>query len=78
MTDEELIERLGKTMQVAMHLLTKNRELRERVEVAEERAEILEELVMDVVADIKETVPSTEILERIFKVMQKLEWGEDD
>jgi hypothetical protein len=78
MTDEELIERLGKTMQVAMHLLTKNRELRERVEVAEERAEILEELVTDIVADIKETVPSTEILERIFKVMQKLEWGEDD
>ena len=78
MTDEELIERLGKTMHVAMHLLTKNRELRERVEVAEERAEILEELVTDIVADIKETVPSTEILERIFKVMQKLEWGEDD
>ena len=78
MTDEELIERLGKTMQVAMHLLTKNRELRERVEVAEERADILEELVTDIVADIKETVPSTEILERIFKVMQKLEWGEDD
>jgi len=78
MTDEELIERLGKTMQVAMHLLTKNRELRERVEVAEERAEILEDLVTDIVADIKETVPSTEILERIFKVMQKLEWGEDD
>ena len=77
MTDEELIERLGKTMQVAMHLLTKNRELRERVEVAEERAEILEDLVTDIVADIKETVPSTEILERIFKVMQKLEWGED-
>ena len=76
MTDEELIERLGKTMQVAMHLLTKNRELRERVEVAEERAEILEELVMDIVADMQDGVLKSVILERINKVMQKLD-GED-
>lgn len=68
------IEQLGNSQQKVMSLTVQVRELKKRIE----RAEILEELVMDVVADIKETVPSTEISERIFKVMQKLEWGEND
>jgi hypothetical protein len=68
------IEQLGNSQQKVMSLTVQVRELKKRIE----RAEILEELVMDVVADIKEAVPSTAISERIFKVMQKLEWGEDD
>jgi hypothetical protein len=72
------IEQLGNSQQKVMSLTVQVRKLKKRANAAEERAEILEELVMDVVADIKETVPSTEILERIFKVMQKLEWDEDD
>ena len=72
------IEQLGNSQQKVMSLTVQVRKLKKRANAAEERAEILEELVMDVVADIKETVPSTAISERIFKVMQKLEWGEDD
>ena len=70
------IEQLGNSQQKVMSLTVQVRKLKKRANAAEERAEILEELVMDVVADIKETVPSTEILERIRKVVQKLD-GED-
>jgi uncharacterized protein YutD len=43
---------------------------------ARERAEILEELVFDIVLDMRDGVDKTEIHERIRKVMQKLD-GED-
>jgi len=72
------IEQLGNSQQKVMSLTVKVRELKKRAQAAEERAEILEELVMGILCDIEETVPSTKISERIFKVMQKLEWGEDD
>ena len=78
MIQDDLIVRLGRAMQKVMSLSVEKRALEKRLGVAEHRAEVLEELVFDIVADIKETVPSTEISERIFKVMQKLEWGEDD
>jgi hypothetical protein len=42
------------------------------------RAEMLEELVMDIVADCRDGARGYEIEKRIFKVMQKLEWGEND
>lgn len=38
-----------------------------------QRAEVLEELVMDIVADIQDGVLKSVILERIRKVMQKLD-----
>jgi hypothetical protein len=72
------IEQLGNSQQKVMNLTVTCRRLEMAEQRSRERAEILEELVTDIVADIKETVPSTEILERIFKVMQKLEWGEND
>ena len=78
MIQDDLIVRLGRSQQKVMSLSVRCRHLEMAELRARERAEILEELVTDIVADIKETVPSTEILERIFKVMQKLEWGEDD
>ena len=76
MIQDDPIVRLGQSQQKVMSLTVQVRELKKRAQAAEERAEILEELVMDVVADIKEIVPSTEIVERIRKVMQKLD-GED-
>ena len=48
----------------------------ERLKAAEERAEALEELVMDVVADLREGVSASNIDYRIGKFMQKLEWDE--
>lgn len=70
------VEQLGASQQKVMSLTVTCRRLEMAEQRARERAEILEELVMDIVADIKEIVPSTEILERINKVMQKLD-GED-
>lgn len=48
----------------------------DRIKALEERAEALEELVMDVVADLREGVSASKIDYRIGKVMQKLEWDE--
>jgi len=76
MIQDDPIVRLGQSQQKVMSLTVEKRALEKRLEVAEHRAEVLEELVMDIVADIKEIVPSTEIVERIRKVMQKLD-GED-
>jgi hypothetical protein len=39
-------------------------------------AEVLEELVMDIVADCRNGVSASKIDYRIGKVMQKLEWNE--
>jgi hypothetical protein len=57
-------------------LTVAKRALEKRLEVAEHRAEVLEELVMDIVADMQDGVLKSVILERINKVMQKLD-GED-
>ena len=51
-------------------------EAMDRIEELEERAEALEELVMDVVADLRDGVSASKIDYRIGKVMQKLEWNE--
>ena len=76
MIQDDPIVRLGQSQQKVMSLPVEKRALEKRLEVAEHRAEVLEELVMDIVADIKEILPSTEIVERIRKVMQNLD-GED-
>jgi len=47
-----------------------------RAEAAEERSEVLEELVMDVVNDLREGVSGSKIDSRICKAMKNLEWGE--
>ena len=76
MIQDDLIVRLGRAMQKVMSLSVEKRALAQRLEVAEERAEVLEELVMDIVADMQDNVLKSVILERIRKVMQKLD-GED-
>ena len=67
------IEQLGNSQQKVMSLTVQNRALEKRTEKAEHRAEILEELVFDIVLDMQENVLKSVILERIRKVMQKLD-----
>ena len=76
MIQDDLMVRLGRAMQKVMSLSVEKRALAQRVEAAEERAEILEELVFDIVLDMRDGVDKTEIHERIRKVVQKLD-GED-
>lgn len=73
---DDLIEKLGKSQQQVMSLTVQCRRLEIAEQRARERAEVLEELVMDVVADCRDGARGYEIEERIAKVMQKLD-GED-
>ena len=73
MTNDELIERLGQAQQKVMSLTVAKRRLEARLEKVEHRAEVLEELIMDVVADMQDNVLKSVILERINKVMQRLD-----
>ena len=76
MIQDDPIVRLGQSQQKVMSLSVEKRALEKRLEVAEHRAEILEELVFDIVLDMQENVLKSVILERIRKVTQKL-YGED-
>jgi len=78
MIEDDLIVRLGRSQQNLMSMTVQCRRLEIAEQRARERAEILEELVMDVVADLHEGVSASKIDYRIGKVMQKLEWGEND
>ena len=71
------MEQLGASNQKVMSLTVQVRELKKRAKAAEERAEILEELVMDVVADLREGVSASKIDYRIGKVMQRQEFEDD-
>ena len=71
--NDDLIETLGRSQQQVMSLTVQNRQLRDRAEKAEYRAEMLEELVMDVAADLADGVAAYKIDYRIGKVMQRLE-----
>ena len=73
MTEGELVERLGQAQQRVMSLTVQVRELKKRAKAAEEWAEILEDLVMDVAADLHEGVSASKIDYRIGKVMQRLD-----
>jgi hypothetical protein len=68
-----MIVRLGQAQQKVMSLTVAKRRLEARLEKVEERAEVLEELVMDVVADCREGARGYEIEERINAVMRRLD-----
>jgi len=71
------VEQLGNSQQKVMSLTVQVRALEKGLEkVAQERGETLEELVMDIVADMQDNVLKSVILDRIRKVMQTLD-GED-
>jgi hypothetical protein len=76
MTQDDLIERLGQAQQKVMSLTVAKRLLEKRLKKIEERAEILEELVVDVAADLADGVAAYKIDYRIGKVMQRLD-GDD-
>jgi len=67
------IEKLGQTQQKLMALTVKCRRIEIAEQKARERAEVLEELVMDVAADLRDGVKDSEIDYRIGKVMQRLD-----
>ena len=77
MTEGELVERLGQAQQRVMSLTVQVRELKKRAKAAEEWAEILEDLVMDVAADLHEGVSASKIDYRIGKVLQRLDHEND-
>jgi hypothetical protein len=66
------IEKLGQTQQKLMSLTVRCRRLEIAEQKARERADVLEELVMDVVADLKDGVMAFKIERRIAKAMQRL------
>jgi hypothetical protein len=68
--------RLGQAQQKVMSLTTAKRLLEKRLEKVEERADILEELIMDVAADLADGVAAYKIDNRIGTVMQRLD-GDD-
>ena len=76
MRTDWFITQLGNSQQKVMSLTVTCRRLEMAEQRARERAEVLEELVMDIVADMQDGVLKSVILERINKVMQKL-YGED-
>jgi enoyl-[acyl-carrier-protein] reductase (NADH) len=73
LSNDWFIEKLGKSQQKVMSLTVQNRALKKKLERIEHRAEVLEELVMDVVADCRDGARDYEIEARIAKVMQKLD-----
>ena len=76
LTSDWFAEQLGNSQQRVMGLTVQNRALKKRLERIEERAEILEELVMDVSADLREGEDASKIDYRIGKVMQRLDYDE--
>ena len=67
-------EQLGRSQQKVMSLTVQCRRLEIAEQKARERAEILEELIADVVADLKEGKTPFEIDRRIGKVMVRLDY----
>jgi hypothetical protein len=76
LTSDWFAEQLGASQQKVMGLTVENRALKKRLEKIEERADILEELIMDVAADLADGVAAYKIDYRIGKVMQRLD-GDD-
>ena len=77
MTNDDLVEKLSKSQQAVMSLTVAKRWLEKRLEKVEHRAEVLEELIMDVAADLRAGVKDSEIDYRIGKVMQRLDNAEE-
>jgi hypothetical protein len=77
LTSDWFAEQLGASQRKVMGLTVENRALKKKLKRIEERAEVLEELIMDVVADLREGVKDSEIDYRIGKVMQRLDYDNE-
>ena len=73
MTQYEMIERLGQAQQKVMSLTVAKRRLEARLEKVEERAEVLEELVMEIFLDLRDGFDKAEINKKIGKVIRGLD-----
>ena len=71
LTSDWFAEQLGASQQKVMSLTVAKQILEKRLNRVEERADVLEERVMDVVADLQDSVLRAVILERIAKVMER-------
>jgi hypothetical protein len=67
------VEKLGASQQKVMSLTVENLALKKQVEKAEAMSERLEELVIDVVADLAEGLPRKQIELRIRRVIKELD-----
>ena len=76
LTSDWFAEQLGASQQKVMSLTVAKQMLEARLEKVEERADVLEALVMDVVADLREGVSHAVIDLRIGRIMQRLD-GDD-
>jgi len=70
------VEKLGQTQQKLMALTVENRALKKKLKRIKDRADVLEELVMDVADDLADGVADYKIDYRIGKVMQRLDGDE--
>jgi len=75
---DEMTMALGRTQQNLMSMTVRCRHLEIAEQRARERAEVLEELIMDVVADLYEGVSASKIDQRIGDVMKKLDEEQPD
>jgi hypothetical protein len=76
LTSDWFAEQLGASQQKLMSLTVENRALKKRLENIEYRVDVLEALIMDVVADLREGVSHAVIDLRIGRIMQRLD-GDD-
>ena len=74
LTSDWFAEQLGASQQKVMGLTVENRSLKNRLGKVQARAEVLEVLIKNVVADLREGVKDSEIDYRIGKVMQRLDY----
>ena len=73
LTSDWFAEQLGASQQKVMSLTVAKRSLEKRLERVEARAEVLEELVMEIVLDLRDGVAVSEIHKRIGKVIRGLD-----
>ena len=78
MIQDDLIVRLGRSQQNLMSMTVQCRRLEIAEQRARERADILEELVMDIAGDLYEGVSASKIDQRIGDVMKKLDEEQPD
>ena len=73
LTSDWFAEQLGASQQKVMSLTVAKRSLEKRLERVEARAEVLEELVMEIVLDLRDGVAVSEIHKQIGKVIRGLD-----
>jgi len=74
LSSDWFMEQLGASNQKVMSFTVENRALKKKLERIEERAEVLEELVMEIVLDLRDGIDKAEINKKIGKVIRGLDY----